>query len=44
MHKHDLAEWRDAHQFDNGNVAGERGTRLVLWIAAGMMVVEIAAG
>lgn len=44
MHKHDLAEWRDAHRFDNGNVAGERGTRLVLWIAAGMMVVEIAAG
>lgn len=44
MHTHDLAEWRHDHEFDTGNIAGERSTRLVMWIAAGMMVVEIAAG
>lgn len=44
MHTHDLAEWRHDHQFDTGNVAGERSTLLVMWITAGMMVVEIAAG
>jgi cation diffusion facilitator family transporter len=44
MHTHDLAEWRHDHQFDTGNIAGERSTRLVMWITAGMMVVEIAAG
>jgi len=30
--------------FDTGNPAAERGTRLVMWITASMMVVEIAAG
>jgi cation diffusion facilitator family transporter len=44
MHTHDLAEWRHDHQFDSGNIAGERGTLLVMWITAGMMVIEIAAG
>jgi cation diffusion facilitator family transporter len=44
MHTQDLAEWRHEHQFDTGNIAGERGTLLVMWITAGMMVVEIAAG
>ncbi|HQR78321.1 MAG TPA: CDF family Co(II)/Ni(II) efflux transporter DmeF [Burkholderiaceae bacterium] len=44
MHTHDLAEWRHDHQFDTGNIAGERSTRLVMWITAGMMLVEIAAG
>lgn len=44
MHTHDLAEWRHDHQFDTGNIAGERSTLLVMWITAGMMVVEIAAG
>ncbi|MCU0920281.1 MAG: CDF family Co(II)/Ni(II) efflux transporter DmeF [Burkholderiaceae bacterium] len=44
MHTHDLAEWRHDHVFDTGNSAGERGTRLVMWITAAMMVVEIAAG
>lgn len=44
MHTHDLAEWRHDHQFDAGNIAGERSTLLVMWITAGMMVVEIAAG
>jgi cation diffusion facilitator family transporter len=44
MHTDELAEWRHEHQFDSGNIAGERGTLLVMWITAGMMVVEIAAG
>ncbi|NMG45003.1 CDF family Co(II)/Ni(II) efflux transporter DmeF [Aromatoleum toluvorans] len=36
--------WTSNHSFDDGNVAGERGTRLVLVITAITMVVEIAAG
>ncbi|MCS0588262.1 CDF family Co(II)/Ni(II) efflux transporter DmeF [Massilia norwichensis] len=32
------------HIFDQGSNAAERGTRLVMWITAAMMVVEIAAG
>jgi cation diffusion facilitator family transporter len=44
MHTHDLAEWRHDHVFDTGNIAGERSTRLVMWITAAMMVVEIVAG
>ena len=44
MHTHDLDRWRHEHVFDEGNSAGERGTRLVMWITAGMMVVEVAAG
>lgn len=44
MHGHDLAEWRHDHRFDSGNAAGERSTRVVMWITAGMMVVEVAAG
>jgi len=32
------------HVFDDGNQAGERGTRVVAWITALTMVVEIAAG
>ena len=44
MHPHDLRRWRHDHVFDTGNIAGERGTRLVMWITAAMMVAEIAAG
>jgi cation diffusion facilitator family transporter len=44
MHTHDLAEWQHDHVFDTGNIAGERGTRLVMWITAAMMVVEVTAG
>ena len=33
-----------SHIFDTGSRAGERGTRLVAWITALMMVVEIFAG
>lgn len=36
--------WRHEHVFDSGNAAGERGTRAVAWLTAGMMVVEIVAG
>lgn len=32
------------HVFDQGSAAAERGTRLVLWITAATMVVEIVAG
>ncbi len=44
MEQQDLSEWTHEHVFDRGNAAGERGTRLVMWITAAMMVVEIAAG
>ncbi len=43
MHTHDLSAWTHDHLFDEGNHAAERGTRAVMWIAAVMMVVEIAA-
>lgn len=43
MHTHDLADWRHDHQFDSGNIAGERSTLIVMWITAGMMAVEIGA-
>jgi cation diffusion facilitator family transporter len=36
--------WQHDHIFDQGNTAGERSTRIVMWITAVMMVVEIAAG
>lgn len=32
------------HVFDHGKQAAERGTRLVMWITAVMMLVEISAG
>jgi cation diffusion facilitator family transporter len=44
MHSHDLGPWRHTHSFDQGNQAAERGTRLVMWITAATMLVEIAAG
>jgi len=44
MHTDDLSAWSHEHQFDQGNLAGERGTRTVMWITAVMMVVEIASG
>ena len=44
MKTHDLSAWQHTHRFDAGNVAGERGTRAVMWITAVMMVAEIAAG
>lgn len=44
MHTHDLSPWQHEHVFDTGNAAGERSTKLVMWITAVMMVAEIAAG
>lgn len=44
MHTDNLSEWSHDHVFDEGSHAAERGTRLVMWITAAMMVIEIAAG
>lgn len=44
MHTHNLSEWSHDHIFDEGNRAAERGARVVMWITAVMMVVEIIAG
>jgi cation diffusion facilitator family transporter len=43
-HDDELSNWIHDHVFDEGSHAAERGTRLVMWITAVMMVVEIAAG
>ena len=42
MHTNDLTAWSHNHEFDQGNIAGERGTRIVMWITAIMMVVEMS--
>lgn len=44
MHEHELAAWRHDHAFNEGNPVAERGTRIVMWITATMMVIEIVAG
>ena len=44
MHTENLSGRTHDHVFDTGNAAAERGTRLVMWITAVTMVVEIAAG
>jgi len=44
MHIDHLADWQHDHVFNVGSEAAEQGTRLVMWITATMMVVEIAAG
>ncbi len=44
MHTQDLTPWLHSHRFDAGNQAAERGTRMVMWITAVTMVVEIWAG
>lgn len=44
MHTHHLPDWSHDHAFDPGNQAAERGTRMVMWITAAMMAVEIVAG
>jgi cation diffusion facilitator family transporter len=44
MHTDDLSKWVHSHVFDQSNPLAERNTRLVMWITAAMMVVEIAAG
>jgi cation diffusion facilitator family transporter len=40
----ELRRLQHDHVFDTGNQAAERGARIVMWITAAMMVVEIAAG
>lgn len=44
MHTHNLSEWSHDHIFDEGNRAAEQGARMVMWITAVMMVIEIIAG
>jgi len=44
MHTENLSDWTHDHVFDAGSDAAERSTRIVMWITAVMMVVEIAAG
>jgi len=44
MHTENPSHWLHDHVFNESNQAAERGTRLVMWITAVMMVVEIAAG
>jgi cation diffusion facilitator family transporter len=43
-HNDGLSGWIHDHIFDEGSQAAERGTRMVMWITAAMMVVEITAG
>ncbi len=43
-HQHSVDDLAHDHIFDHGSNAAERGTRLVMWITAAMMVVEITAG
>jgi cation diffusion facilitator family transporter len=42
--KDDLADWLHDHVFDESSETAERSTRLVMWITAAMMVLEISAG
>jgi len=44
MHTENLSHWSHDHVFDAGNEAAERSTRVVMWITAAAMVVEISAG
>ncbi len=44
MHSENLATWTHDHVFDAGSAAAERSTRIVMWITAATMVVEIVAG
>lgn len=44
MNSTDLAHKTHDHVFHTGNQKAERGTLLVMWITAAMMVIEIGAG
>lgn len=44
MRSAELSPWTHTHVFDEGNLAAEKRTRLVMVITALMMVVEITAG
>lgn len=44
MHIEHLSDWSHDHVFDSASERAERSTRIVLWITAATMLVEIAAG
>ena len=44
MHSHDLSAWQHEHRFETDSHRAERSTRLVMWITAATMVLEIGAG
>jgi cation diffusion facilitator family transporter len=44
MNNTNLTEWIHDHIFDEGSEAAEKSTRVVMWITAAMMLVEITAG
>ncbi|MDP1653187.1 MAG: CDF family Co(II)/Ni(II) efflux transporter DmeF [Rhodocyclaceae bacterium] len=44
MHTDNLSDWTHDHVFHEGSHMAERGTRLVMWITAATMVIEIVAG
>jgi cation diffusion facilitator family transporter len=44
MHSHDLGGWQHEHRFQGDSCGAERSTRLVMWITATAMLVEIGAG
>ncbi|MBT2321804.1 CDF family Co(II)/Ni(II) efflux transporter DmeF [Variovorax paradoxus] len=44
MHTHDLSGWQHEHRFQGDNHSAERSTRLVMWITAAAMLLEIGAG
>lgn len=44
MHTENLSAWTHDHVFDTGSDQAERSTRLVMWITAAMMLLEIGAG
>jgi cation diffusion facilitator family transporter len=44
MHNEHLSSWVHDHVFHVSNEAAEKSTRLVMWITAAMMVIEIFAG
>lgn len=44
MHTHDLSGWQHEHRFQEDSGAAERSTRLVMWITAAAMLLEIGAG
>ena len=44
MQTENLSAWTHDHVFDTGNALAERSTRVVMWITAAAMVIEITAG
>ena len=44
MNNTPLSDWIHDHIFDEGSEAAEKSTRVVMWITAAMMLIEITAG